>query len=247
MELSLVIPAYNEAANIEAFVAAFIEDLPPATREVLHEIVIVENGSKDGTLDACQRLYDRFPALVRVLSNKRGSYGEAIKRGMLESRGTHISVLECDFLDAEFVAASAQLFEAGKARFIVASKRHRASTDRRPLKRRVLTRVFNGILGVFTGYPGTDTHGLKSVEASLAKQLCAQCLTTDEIFQTEFVLLAWRQGVEIHELPIQIRETRATPLSIRRRAPMVIDTIRQLRRSLRRFPRVAHRQGSGPG
>lgn len=240
MEISVVIPAYNEAANIATFVTEFIDQLPRSTREVLREIVIVENGSKDCTLDACQRLHDRFPDLVRVLSNKRGSYGEAIKRGMLESQGTHVSILECDVLDADFVTASAELFKTGKARFIVASKRHPDSIDRRPLKRRILTKIFNGILHVFTGYPGTDTHGLKSVEASLAKQLCAQALTTDEIFQTEFVLLAWRQGIKIDELPIQIRETRATPLSIRRRFPMVIDTIRQLRKSLRRIPAVLH-------
>jgi hypothetical protein len=96
--------------------------------------------------------------------------------------------------------------------------------------------VFNWILNMFTGYPGTDTHGLKSIETTLAKQLCAQAITTDEIFQTELVLLAWRQGIKIHEIPIRIREMRPTPVSIRRRFPMVLDTIRQLRRSLRRFP-----------
>lgn len=245
MEFSVVIPAYNEAANIEAFVAAFIARLAPSTREVLREIVIVENGSKDGTFVACQRLCDRFPDLVRVLSNERGSYGEAIKRGMLESRGTHISILECDFLDADFLAASVELFKSAPARFIVASKRHPESVDRRPLKRRILTRAFNAILKVTTGYPGTDTHGLKSVEAGLAKQLCAQAVTTDEVFQTEFVLLAWRQGNRIHELPIHINEQRATPLSIRRRLPMVADSVRQLRRSLRRFPSVPPNVTSG--
>jgi glycosyltransferase involved in cell wall biosynthesis len=237
MQYSIVMPAHNEAGNIENFVSDFIDRLPAAVRSVLREIIIVENGSRDGTLEACHRLRTRFPDVVRVLSNQRGSYGEAIKRGMLESQGTHLSILECDFLDAEFVAASLDLFKAGRARFIVASKRHGDAVDRRPLKRRILTYGFNKILNVFTGYPGTDTHGLKSIETPLAKQLCAQAITTDEIFQTELVLLAWRQGVKVHELPIQIRELRSTPVSIRRRFPMVLDTIRQLRKSLRRFPK----------
>lgn len=239
MQYSIVIPAHNEAVNIEVFVADFLGRLSASTRELLREIVIVENGSTDGTLHACHQLHDRFPTLVRVLSNKRGSYGEAIKRGMLESEGTHLSILECDFLDAEFVAASAELFQTGQARFIVASKRHPDSVDGRSLKRRVLTMVFNRILNMFTGYPGTDTHGLKSIETTLAKQLCAQAMTTDEIFQTELVMLAWRQGIKIYELPIRIRELRPTPVSIRRRLPMVLDAIRQLRSSLRRFPAAA--------
>jgi len=239
MQYSIVIPAHNEAANIEAFVADFLERLPTLTRKLLHEVVIVENGSSDGTLEACRRLDDRFPSIVRVLTNKRGSYGEAIKRGILESEGTHLSILECDFLDAEFVTASIELFQAGQARFIVASKRHPESVDGRPLKRRILTMVFNKILSIFTGYPGSDTHGLKSIDTTLAKQLCAQAITTDEVLQTELVLLAWRQGIKIHELPIRIHEMRVAPVSIRRRFPMVLDTIGQLRRSLRRFPVVA--------
>ena len=115
MKYSIVIPAHNEASNIEAFVVDFIERLPESATKVLHEVVIVENGSTDGTLEACNLIRDRFPALVRVLSNERGSYGEAIKRGMMESEGTHLSILECDFLDAEFVAASVDLFEKGVA------------------------------------------------------------------------------------------------------------------------------------
>lgn len=239
MQYSIVIPAHNEAAHIEAFVADFIDRLPGSIQEILREIILVENGSTDGTLEACRRLRDRFPDFIRVLSNKRGSYGEAIKRGMLESEGTHLSVLECDVLDAEFVAASVEIFRAKQARFIVASKRHPDSVDHRPLKRRLLTLLFNRTLNAFTGYSGTDTHGLKSIETSLAKELCAQAITSDEIFQTELVLLAWRQGVEVHELPIRISELRPTPVSIRRRGPMVLDTVRQLRKSLRRFPRMA--------
>jgi glycosyltransferase involved in cell wall biosynthesis len=236
MEYSIIIPAHNEAENIELFVADFIQRLPDLVRNVLREVIIVENGSNDGTLKACHRLHDRFPGMIRVISNKRGSYGEAIKRGMLESQGTHLTILECDFLDVNFVSSSIDLFNEGNAKFAVASKRHPRSQDKRSFKRRMLTMIFNRILNTFTGYPGTDTHGLKSIETELATRLCVQALTTDEIFQTELVMLAWRQGVRIHELPVNIREVRSTPVSILKRFPMVLDTIRQLRKSLRRFP-----------
>ena len=43
-------------------------------------------------------------------------------------------------------------------------------------------------------------------------------VTTDEVFQVEIVLLAWRMGIGIDEIPIEIREMRSTPVSIRRRA-----------------------------
>jgi len=239
MELSVVIPAYNEAANLEAYVTKFIQTLPDAVTEVLREVILVENGSTDGTLDACHRIQQKLPDLVRVFTIPRGSYGEAIKKGMLESRGSHVSILECDFLDAMFLAASIAIFRENRAKFVVGSKRHSQSVDRRPLKRRVLTALYNLIfLRLLIGYPGTDTHGLKSIEAANAKRLCELAVTTDEVFQTEIVLLAWRLGVEIMEVPVKILEIRNPSVTVIRRVPKVLNTVRALKGSLMRFPRL---------
>jgi glycosyltransferase involved in cell wall biosynthesis len=246
MQYSVIIPAHNEAAHIEAQVTRFVEGLPPEAANLLQEIILVENGSRDGTLDACRRLERKFPTLVRTCTLSRGSYGEAIKLGMLESTGTHLSILECDFLDSSFVVKSISMFRAGAAELIVGSKRHRESVDRRPLKRRTLTAIYNLIfLRIFLGYPGTDTHGLKSIETKCAKRLCEAALSTDEVFQTEIVLLAWRLGVCIQEIPISICEMRSAPVSILRRVPKVLGTVWVLKQSLSRFPLVSD-GGRGP-
>lgn len=238
MEFSIVIPAHNEAANLEAYVAQFIQALPKDVAEVVKEIIIVENGSTDGTLNACRRLQERFPALIRVYQIPRGSYGEAIKRGMLESRGTHVSILECDFLDSRFVSASVAIFRANRAQFVVGSKRHPQSIDQRSLKRRALTALYNYVfLRLLIGYPGSDTHGLKSIETSVAKRLCSIAITTDEILQTEIVLLAWQLGIGIEEVPVEILEKRSPSVTVLRRVPKVVNTVRALQRSLMRFPR----------
>ena len=170
-------------------------------------------------------LQQKFPAILRVVTIPIGSYGEAIKTGMLESRGTHITILECDFLDPTFVAKSITIFQANEALVVVGSNRHPLSVDRRPLKRQALTALYNYIfLRLLIGNRGTDTRGLKSIEAACAKRLCHMALTTDEIFQTEIVLLAWRSGVKIKEVPVAISELRNAPVSIVRRLPKVLDT-----------------------
>ena len=238
MQLSIVIPAHNEAANLEAFVTRFIETAPEALAPLLKEVIVVENGSKDGTLDACRRLQQRFPQLVEVRTLGRGSYGEAIKTGMLQSQGTHVSILECDFLDWRFVAASIEAIRNDGAQFVVGSKRHPESVDRRPIKRRILTYLYNLVfLRILMGYRGTDTHGLKTIETHVAKRLCEIAMTTDEIFQTEIVLLAWRLGLAIEEVPVQILEMRTPTVSVRRRLPKVIKTVDALKQSLARFPK----------
>jgi len=236
MKWSIVIPAHNEAANLEACVAKFVGSLPEDVSQALTEIILVENGSTDGTLDACHRARQTFPHLIRICTIPRGSYGEAIKKGMLESRGTHISILECDFLEAKFVSASLALFKLNRAQFVVGSKRHPQSIDRRPLKRRILTALYNFVfLRIFIGYPGTDTHGLKSIDAQVAKRLCELAITTDEIFQTEIVLLAWRLGIKIEEVPVQVLEMRNPTVTVMRRLPKVLNTVKALQRSLERF------------
>ena len=237
MQYTIVIPAHNEASNIDALVTRFIEGLQIELAAILKEIIIVENGSTDGTLEACRRLEQRFPNLIRVVTIPRGSYGEAIKLGMLESRGTHLTILECDCMDWAFVAKSVAMFQVGKAELIIGSKRHPESSDRRSLRRRALTALYNLIfVRLFIGYPGTDTHGLKSIEAGRARELCRKAITTDEVFQTEIVLLAWRLGFKIDEIPVDISEVRSTRVTVLRRVPKVLNTVWELKRSLKRFP-----------
>jgi dolichyl-phosphate beta-glucosyltransferase len=236
---SIVIPVHNEGGHIRKSVHQFYAALPETARQAVLEIILVENGSTDNTPAQCHALEDELPGVVRALRSPVASYGAAIKLGMMQSRGTHLSILEADVLAVEFVVASMRCFDAGGAAFIVGSKRHAESRDRRPWKRRMLTWGFNVILKWVVGYPGTDTHGLKSIETAVAKRLCALAQTSDELLQTEIVVIADRLGYEIAELPVSIEERRPTPVSIMRRAPKVIPTLGALRKSARRFPRAA--------
>jgi dolichyl-phosphate beta-glucosyltransferase len=244
VKYSIVVPAYNEAKNIEPFVVRFVDLLPPRVREVLAELLIVENGSVDDTLAASLRLQAKYPQLVRVISTGERSYGTAIRLGIFECKGTHMSILECDFLDVRFLEQSVEVFQQGNGRFIVGSKRHPDAMDRRPLKRRISTSCLATLLRLFLGYPGSDTRGLKSIEADLARELCDLSITGDEAFQTELVLLAWRIGIEIRELPVSVREMRSSPRSFLRRLPMGLNMLIQLWNSLRQLEtRLQQRQG----
>lgn len=235
MTCSVVIPVHNEGENIERFFMEFwdsIEDLRPRIAEVL----LVENGSTDGSFMACKKIENRFPSIVKVHKIPFPSYGEAVKQGILKACGDAVSVLEADVLDVGFLSSSLETIEQKQADFVVASKRHPESLDRRPFKRRVLTFLFNVYLKSHFRFPGTDTHGLKTIRGDVGKALCGFSMTGGEVFQTEIVLLAYRLGYNVIELPLRIREMRGTKVSIRKRMPKVLNIIRELEASLGRFP-----------
>lgn len=239
--MSVVIPVHNEAVHLERLVEAFAQTLGDA-RATVAEVLLIENGSRDGTAEAGQRLAQRYPGWVRVVRIERASYGEALKRGIQVAAAPWTAILECDFLDVGFLQRAREQLRTERALFAVGSKRHAQSADRRPLKRRVLTFVFNRILRVVFGFSGTDTHGLKLIRSDLARFLTGQCQTTDEVFQTELVLLAHRLGYKVVEVPVEIREARPTPFPILKRVPKVLKLVGEIRASLGRFRDAAARE-----
>jgi glycosyltransferase involved in cell wall biosynthesis len=241
MRYSIIIPVHNEAAILGTAIPALLDALSADIRSVLGEVLLVENGSSDTSREEADRLVIRYPGLVRVLTIGRAGYGSAIRHGINQSTGTHLSILECDALSVSFLHASMRKFKDGRASLIVGSKLHPRAVDRRPLARRLMTRGFNLLLRGLLGYPGTDTHGLKSMETRLAHRLCELAICSDEVFQTELVLLAWHLGHPILELPIELEELRPTPVRILRRVPKVMPVLWELRQSLARF---AERSGT---
>jgi glycosyltransferase involved in cell wall biosynthesis len=232
----VIIPLHNEASTVRTVLPVFLEQLPAEAREVLAEILLVENGSTDATRSEAERLASTSAGLVRVHSIPNAGYGSAIRHGIRHSTGSHLTILECDVLSSTFLVESILAFQQDRASVIVGSKRHPQSVDQRPVARRLMTRGFNTLLRLLIGYPGSDTHGLKSLEGTLARELCDKAVCSDEVFQTELVLLAWRLGHTVLELPIELREIRPTPVRVMRRAPKVAPILWELRRSLSRFP-----------
>jgi glycosyltransferase involved in cell wall biosynthesis len=232
---SIVVPVHNEAENLQVLIGQFLDDLG-SSRQNVHEVLLMENGSTDNTLQVCKSLEQKWPGLVVAHKIPFPSYGEAVKQGIMSASGKVVCILECDAMDISFFVSSLVVFEENQADFVVGSKQHPESHDFRPLKRRILTNLFNRYLKIFFKFPGSDTHGLKVIRTDVAKTICGAAITGGEVFQTEIVLLAHRMGFKVLELPIHLSEVRDTKVSIRRRFPKVMSIIKELNKSLSRFP-----------
>lgn len=97
MKLSVVIPAYNEEDNIEKTVRAFYEEL--ALEQIEHEILVINDNSKDGTLSVLEKLENEIPTLRHLTNLAPNGYGYACRKGLTNYTGDCVAVTMADLSD----------------------------------------------------------------------------------------------------------------------------------------------------
>lgn len=87
IEVSLVLPAYNEAKRIESTV----ERTVLALRDIASsfEIIVAEDGSQDGTDDMCDMLANKYDFIIHLHSDERLGRGRALNRAFKISKGEY--------------------------------------------------------------------------------------------------------------------------------------------------------------
>ena len=223
--LSIVIPVYNEAAILPTAAAELRAGLD--ARGLDYEVIFAENGSRDGTPELLERLCAEHPRL-RWFHSERPNYGVALKAGILRAQGDFVVCDEIDLCDLSFYDQALPVLRRGDADMVVGSKAARGASDRRPLVRRVATRVHNGVLRLALGFRGTDTHGLKAFRRAALLPVVRACVVDMDVFASEFVVRAWREGLRVVEIPIQLQEKRKPSVHLLRRVPNVLKNVGKL-------------------
>ncbi|MBZ4375468.1 glycosyltransferase family 2 protein [Corallococcus sp. AS-1-6] len=225
LHLSVVIPVYNE----ESIIAQAAEELRQGldARGLDYEIIFAENGSRDATPRLLEGLCAKNPRL-RWFHSETPNYGVALKAGILKARGTYVVCDEIDLCDLTFYDAALPRLERGEADMVVGSKAAKGASDQRPLIRRAATRVHNKLLRVALGFQGTDTHGLKAFRREALLPVIQKCVVDMDVFASEFVIRAWREGLNVMEIPIQLHEKRQPSIHLFKRVPNVLKNVGKL-------------------
>lgn len=229
--LSVVLPAHNEVGLLGATVTCLIAGLDD--RGLDYEIVIVENGSSDGTLRLARVLAAQLDHL-RVLSLPNGDYGAALAAGFAAARGEAIASFDVDYYDLAFLDAGLELVRSGRADLVLASKRAPGARDRRPVVRRLLTAGFSRTLAIGLGLEVSDAHGMKLLAAKPLAPVLARCTMRGSLFDVEMVLRASQASLEIAEIPAVVVERRAPRTPVAARTVESLVGIVRLRRLLAR-------------
>ena len=228
MSVSVVMAAYNEAEYLESAVRA-ARDGARVT-----EVIVVENGSTDGTAEVAQRLERELDG-VRVFSLPDPDYGAALRHGALMAKGDAIVNFDVDYYDLDFLEAAVERLRGPDGPVIViGSKRAPGARDERPWSRRVITSTFSIVLRRGFGLHVSDTHGMKAMRRERILPIVEQCRFGTDLFDTELVLRAERSGLLVVEIPVTVIEQRPSRTSVASRAVRSITGLARLRLALRR-------------
>jgi dolichyl-phosphate beta-glucosyltransferase len=208
-ELSIIIPAYNEEKRIgptlERICSCFASE-PVGLGLNRVELIVVDDGSTDGTAQLIRNYARRMPSLRLVSNGANRGKGYSVRHGMLEASG-RIAL----FTDADL---SLPIEEAGKLLAAIAAGNDLAIGSRGidpslmeappPQMRKVAGAVFNRIVRLCYGLPFRDTQcGLKAFVRARCLSIFEQQRIEGFGFDPEILFLARRQGLKTAEVAVR--------------------------------------------
>lgn len=204
-DLSLIIPAYNEALRLPAFLERLDRYLK--MRGKPYEVIVVDDGSRDETAALVTMLSSRLAHLTLIGSAHNAGKGAAVRLGMREARGRlrlfadadgataieELPPLELAIARGADIAIGSRTLASQDPRYTVSARRHRS----------LLGSLFNGIVRRL-GLAGIhDTQcGFKLFRSQAAEDLFSVASVNGYGFDLELLYVAKRRGYRIAEVPI---------------------------------------------
>jgi dolichyl-phosphate beta-glucosyltransferase len=200
---SIIVPAYNEKARIGKTLEQLVQHLRAQAWNA--EIVVVDDGSRDETFSIVSQFAAQNPQ-VRVIQNP-GNQGKgySVRNGMLNARGEIVLFTDADLSSP--IAEATKLFAAIEqgADVAIGSRWLDPSLQfhRQPLKRRLMSRMFNLFLRALLVFPYRDTQcGFKAFTSRAAQMIFPCQRITRWGFDPEILYLAHNLGLKVAEVPV---------------------------------------------
>ena len=203
--LSIVIPAYNEEERLKRFVPGIVEYL--RGKNLKFEVVVVNDGSRDGTAQIARELAKTYPMLRLIELNPNRGKGGAVKAGMLEARGRYVLFTDADQSTpiAEVDKLLEKLEREGYDMAIGSRAMPGVEVEQPQAWYRALAgKLFGAGTRLFCIHGIHDTQcGFKAMKREVAHKVFSQVTSNSAIFDIEMLVVATREGFRIAEVPVK--------------------------------------------
>ena len=215
-QLSIIVPSYNEQLRLPPsleLIAAYVNASGRST-----EVLVVDDGSKDNTVEVAASFADRIANLRVVKNGENRGKGYSVRHGMQEAKGEYVL-----FTDADL---SAPIEEADK--LIDALAQYDVAIGSRAMNRDLIEVhesrfrefagiIFNRIVRVVLWLPFVDTQcGFKAFRRERCRIIFAQQRIERFGFDPELLYLARHHGLKSVEIPVRWSHSPATKINMMR-------------------------------
>ncbi len=247
MDISIVIPAYEEskkiARDIEAAVV-FLKD-----NDFTGQIIVVDDGSKDNTAEVAENaVTNPSPSTelkVERYSHHRGK-GYAVRKGIEQTSGEYVMFADSGCcVPYEDTLRGLELIKSGVCDIAHGSRKMRGChiEKAQSLYRRICSKLFHWFVIHDMKIPAefTDTQcGFKIYRGDVARHLYGECITDGFTFDIEIIMRAQKEGYRIKEFPIDWTCDPDSRLSPTRSSWQVLSELLRIRRVLSKNKNDSH-------
>lgn len=231
MDVSLVIPAYNEGAIILDTIRTASARLAGLAEE--YEVLIVDDGSTDSTAQLVRSCGDPHVRLERYTPN-RGK-GCAVRTGMLAAKGDIILCTDADLAyGVDVFAPLLERLRAGEADLVIGSRRLGGTGYQNyPPLRIAASKCFGLLSRTISGLPYDTQCGIKGYRREAAERIFSRCTTDGFSFDFEVLMRADRLGLKVEQIPVSVVNFRESKVNVVKDSARMFRDVFRIRKQVR--------------
>lgn len=228
MYLSVIIPAYNEEKRIGSTLKSIDEYLRRQNYD--YEILVMSDGSKDGTVGFVKNLESEIRGLRLVDNKENHGKGYVVRQGMLEAKGELRLFTDADnSTSIDHLDKFIPYIDQGYSIIIgsIGISGHKVASGSEPVWRRVLGKLGNLFIQIMA-VPGIhDTQrGFKLFTAEAVNKIFPKLTITRWGFDIEVLALARRFGYKIKEIPVDWKNDPNSKVGLKAYLQVLLETVK---------------------
>lgn len=199
VKVSVVIPTYNEAGNIEKM----IRRIDNVLQDYEKEIIVVDDSSPDGTGEIVKKMKEEKDCVELCEREAKNGLGSALRKGFKEAEGDVLVQIDADF--SHPVEKIPEMVEKlGYNDMVVGSRYVEGGSRNDPFSRRILPKLGSVFYTFFIGSPVKDiTSGFKAYSQKCRSLLVDEGLPNGYSYQPASLMSIVWEGLGVEEIPIE--------------------------------------------